>query len=196
MKQRRRAGFTTIEVLLVIALLGLIATSLLPNIGGVFRVGLKSSVRRFAAIVKYTYDQSILTGRIHRIVLDLDAQEWRVESAEPGQLPIDSKRFGLLPEGMRESDRVTVEPAFKKAGENLFDRMPSGVSLVEVSSWRLGNDKVARTGEISIYSYPSGFIDEVTVVLAEQGKEEMQRFLITTRSLSGRIRVQTQTGAR
>jgi prepilin-type N-terminal cleavage/methylation domain-containing protein len=193
MKTRRRKGFTTIEVLLVIVLLGLIASSVIPNVTGIFRVGVKSSVRRFAAIVKFAYDQSILTGRIHRIVLNLDEQSWKVEAAEAGQLPIDSKRLGLLPEGMREGDRVTVEPAFKEAGQNLFDKMPKGVRLVEVDSWRLGEGVVARKGEISIYSYPSGYIDEVTVTLAEEGRENVQKFLVTTRSLTGRIKVETET---
>jgi len=188
-----RKGFTTIEILLVIVLLGLIATTVIPNISGLFRVGVKSSVRRFAAIVKYSYDQSILTGRIHRIVLNLDEQSWKVEAAEPGQLPLDSQRFGLLADGMREQDRVTTEPAFKIAGENLFDKMPGGVRIIEVDSWRLGKDSVARKGEVSIYSYPSGYVDEVTVTLAEEGQEKVQQFLITTRSLTGRIKVKTET---
>ncbi|MEO5667543.1 MAG: prepilin-type N-terminal cleavage/methylation domain-containing protein [Bdellovibrionota bacterium] len=193
--KRLRKGFTTIEVLLVIVLLGLIATTVIPNIAGLFRVGVKSSVRRFAALVKYSYDQSILTGRIHRIVLDMDKQSWKVEAAEAGQLPIDSQKFGLLPEGMRESDRVTTEPTFKVAGENLFDKMPNGVKIVQVQSWRLGKDAVAKKGSVSIYSYPSGFIDEVTVVLAEEGKEESQQFLVTTKSLTGRIKVHTENKA-
>lgn len=194
--RQSRKGFTTIEVLLVVVLLGLIASTVMPSVGSIFRVGLKSSVRRFAAIVKYAYDYSILTGKVHRIVLNLDEQTWKVEAAEPGQLPSDKSRFGLLPEGMREEDRVTSEPAFKVVGKNLVDRMPRGVQIVEVSSWRLGKDAVAKKGEVSIYSYPSGYIDEVTVVLSEVGKEELQKFLVTTRSLTGRIRVLTETSVK
>jgi Tfp pilus assembly protein FimT len=190
---RRRHAFTTIEVLLVIVLLGLIASTVVPNVGSVFRVGLKSSVRRFAAIVKYAYDHAILTGKVHRVVLNLDENSWRVEAAEVGQLPIDSARFGLLPDGMRESDRVTTEATFQVVGRNLVDRMPGGVKIVQVASWRLGSDAVAQTGEVSIYAYPSGFVDQVTVVIAEQGKEEIQQFLISTHSLTGRVRVVTET---
>ena len=195
MKSSRRKGFTTIEVLLVIVLLGLIATTVIPNIGGIFRVSVKSSVRRFAAIVKYTYDQAILTGRIHRIVLDLDEQSWKVEAAEANQLPSDEKRLGLLADGMRETDRVSVEASFKPSGDGLFDKMPGGVRIVQVDSWRLGKDAVAKKGAISIYSYPSGYIDEVTVMLAEEGKEDVQQFLVTTKSLTGRIKVETETKA-
>jgi len=193
---RKKSGFTTIEVLLVVVLLALIATTVMPNIGSVFRVGLKSSVRRFAAIVKYAYDYSILTGKVHRIVLNLDEQSWKVEAAEPGQLPIDKERFGLLPEGMREDDRVSEDPSFKVVGKNLIDRMPKGVQIVEVSSWRLGKDAVAKKGEISIYSFPSGYIDEVTVVLSEIGKEDIQKFLVTTKSLTGRIKVLAETSVK
>jgi type II secretion system protein H len=194
--QKKHSGFTTIEVLLVVVLLGLLATTVMPNVGSIFRVGLKSSVRRFAAIVKYAYDYSILTGKVHRIVLDLDKQTWRVEAAEPGQLPVDSARFGLLPDGMREEDRVSYDPTFKIVGKNLIDKMPRGVQIVEVESWRLGQNAVARKGEVSIYSYPSGYIDEVTVVLSEIGKEDVQKFLVTTRSLTGRIKVLTETSVK
>ncbi len=188
----RKSGFTLIEILLVVVLLGIMASTLIPNVSSVFRVGLKSSVRRYSALVKFAYDNAILTGRIHRIVLDLDKQNWSVEAAKPGQLPVDKERLGLLPESLREEDRVTEDPAFEKVGNRLVEKIPSGVRILEVSSWRIGEGKVVDKGVISIYAYPSGLIDESTVVIVEEGKEKLQHFLVTTKSLTGRVTVKTE----
>jgi len=188
-----RSGFTLVEILMVIALLALLATSVLPRVGSVFRVNVQSSVRRYAAMVRYAYDQSVLTGRVHRIILDMDKQSWGVEVAEPGALPLDRSKQGVLAEGIREDDRVTSEPSFKKVTGNLVDSFPSGVQIVQVESWRLGKGKVATKGEIGIYAFPNGYIDESTVTLAESGKENGQRFTVTTQPLTGRIKVETVT---
>ncbi|NCN40896.1 prepilin-type N-terminal cleavage/methylation domain-containing protein [bacterium] len=191
-RTNHKAGFTLIEILLVVALVGLLASALVPNISGVFRVGLKSSVRRFSAVVKYTYDNSILTGRIHRIVLDLDKQTWRVEAANPGQLPTDKDRMGLLPDSLREDDRVIEDPAFTLVGARLVENIPAGVKIMEASSWRLGEGNVVDKGEFFIYAYPNGLIDEATVVIVEEGKEKLQQFIVTTKSLTGRVKVKTE----
>ena len=183
-------GFTLVEILLVIVLIALLATSVVPGVTNVFRVGVTSSVRRFAALVKYTYDQSILTGRIHRIVLNLDEQSWTVESAEVGALPIDKAKEELN----RDHDGPPPEePGFKKVGGTLVDKMPVGVQILKVESWRLGPKGASATkGEVSLYAYPSGYIDEATVVLAEAGKENVQRFKVTTQALTGRVKVETE----
>ena len=193
--QRRtscKSGFTLVEILLVIVLIGLMMSSVVPNVGSVFRVGLKSSVRRYSSLVKFAYDSAILSGQVHRIVLDLDEQSWHVEAAKPGELPIDKDRLGLLPDSMREEDRVQEEPGFAKVGNKLIEKIPNGVKILEVSSWRIGEGVVVDKGKVSIYAYPSGFIDESTVVIVEQGKEALQQFLVTTKSLTGRVTVKTE----
>jgi prepilin-type N-terminal cleavage/methylation domain-containing protein len=185
----KSAGFTLLEVMLVIALLGLIVSSAAPSIGRLFRVSVKSSVRRFGALVRFAYDQSILTGRIHRIVLDMDKQIWDIEAAEPGMLPLDKERTPLYP------DAVSQEPAFKRAGKGVVGSLPAGVEILEVDSWRRTDQEgPAKKGVVSIYAYPSGFVDEASITLSEQGKGQIQRFKISIQSLTGRVKVETETG--
>lgn len=190
------AGFTLIEILLVVTLLGLMASLVLPNMGGVFQAGAKSSVRRYAALVKQAYDQAVVTGTLHRVVLNLTEQSWRLEKAKPGQLPIDPTKFGLMPEGFRDDDRVVPEAAFETVGKRLVEKLPSGAKLLEFASWRIGEGKVVKEGEVSIYAYPTGLIDEATVVIAEAGTEDLQRFLVSTKPLSGRVTIVTENTER
>lgn len=188
---RNSSGFTLIEILLVITLLALLAASVFPSVTKVLGASVQSSVRRYASMVRYVYDQSILTGKVHRIVLDMDKQAWTVEAADAGALPLDKAKVGVLADGLREDDRVSVEPDFKKVGGTLVETMPSGVEIVEVESWRLGKGQAATKGVVSIYAFPSGFIDEATVVLAETGREKGRQFKVSTNSLTGRIKVET-----
>jgi len=192
---RKKSGFTLLEILLVIVLLSLLATSVIPRVASISRVGVQSSVRRFTGLVRYAYDNAVLTGRIHRVVLNLDEQTWKVEAAQPGYLvPSKIKEEAALKEAekVENGDGEKKPPAspFKAVGKNLIDKLPNGVQLVQFESWRLGKGVAATKGEVVIYAYPSGFVDEATVVLAQIGKEKAQNFRVTTKSLTGRVNIQ------
>ncbi len=194
MAKSLRSGFTMLELLLVIALLGLLGTAVVPKFSSLFRVSVQSSVRRFAALVRFAYDEAILTGRVHRIILNLDDQRWYIEAAQPGMLPLDKAKAGMLAEGLREEERVTNEAEFKPTQDKAIAKIPNGVTLMEVESWRLGkNGGTADKGEVAIYAFPNGYIDEATVTLAEQGKEKVQRFKVSTQALTGRVKIETET---
>lgn len=192
--KRYQRGFTLIEVLLVVTLIALLATAAMPSISNLFRTSVSSALRRYSALVRYAYDQSVLTGRVYRIVLNLDESTWRVEAADPGALPLDKTRLGLLAEGQREDDRLKIlgEPSFKAIKGNVVDQVPRGVKIVQVTSWRAGKDPVVK-GETSLYAYPNGMIDEATVVLSESGKADKQQFKLTTMALTGRVHLETET---
>jgi hypothetical protein len=181
----------------VIVLIALLAGVVVPNVSKIFRAGVQSSVRRYGALVRYAYDHAVLTGKVHRIMLDLDAQSWSIEVAKHGFLPpgqvTDDDRSSRDKDD-EEQKKKDQDSAFEKVGGSLVGAMPRGVEILEASSWRLGKGKVATKGKVGIYAYPSGFIDEATVVLAEEGKERVQRFIITTRSLTGKIDVKTENG--
>ncbi len=186
-----KKGFTLLEILMVIALLGIISSSVLPSFSRIFRVSVQSSVRRYSALVRYTYDQAVLTGRLHRIILNLNEQKWSVEVAESGALPNDKASMGLLPEGISENERIVEEPGFRKIKGNFVDQVPPGVKIVAVQGWRMGRDPITK-GEVAIYAFPNGFMDEATVVLAESGKET-QQFKVKNHPLTGRTVVEVET---
>ena len=182
-------GFTLIEILLVIVLLGLLATAVIPRVGSIFRASVASSVRRFSALVRFTYDQSVLTGRVHKIVLNLDEQKWKVEAAQAGALPTDPERL--------KKDPDLAQPAFQDIKSNVVsNNLPKGVRIVSVSSWRYGKKgDVVTKGEVAIYAFPNGMMDEASVTLAEDGKEKLQRFRATIQPLTGRVTVETENEA-
>lgn len=177
------------------ALLGLIAANLMPKAANMFRVSVQSSVRRFGSMVRYTYDQAILTNRLHRIVLNLDEQTWSVEVAPEGELPIDRTRRELSPfaklgrsSSLDKKDGDDEGLSFSKAKGNLTGPLPKGVQIVEVKSWRVGKTPTKK-GQVSIYAYPNGLIDEATVSFSELGKAEVQKFDVEIQPLTGRVKI-------
>jgi|SRR5882672_8412978 len=74
-----RAGFTLIEILAVVAILALVAAFVIPNMGG-FRVrALRAEARQIAAQLELARQRAIVTGIPHRVWLELDQAEYRLE---------------------------------------------------------------------------------------------------------------------
>jgi prepilin-type N-terminal cleavage/methylation domain-containing protein len=194
----KKRGFSLVEILLVIVLLSLMATSVVPKITSVFRVSVQSSVRRFGALVKYAFDQSVLTQRIHRIVLDLENQRWYLEAAPRGAtagLEISERESDIKV----DPNKILKQPAFEKVKGSLVDKMPPGVEIVSVDLSRKKTKKADQNEDSKVYyifAYPSGYIESATVGLAESGKKGAeQTFRISIQSLTGKVKVNVEDGS-
>jgi len=180
-----KSGLTLLETLLVVALLALLTVTVIPNIQTVFRASVQASVRRFSALVRYSYDQAILTGKIHRIVLDLDKQEWFVEIGGADTLPVSTNE-----EDRNDSDYdyKPKSPAFDRIEKADTQHLPKGVLIARASSWRLGKDVQIDKGQVAIYAFPSGLMDEAGVWLKEQTSTQI--FHVSVNPLTGRVDVE------
>ena len=76
---RTRRGFTLIEILAVLAILGLMAAFVLPNMGGLRRRALRNEAQQLASQLELARQRAIVTGVPHRLWLDLDEVEYRLE---------------------------------------------------------------------------------------------------------------------
>lgn len=200
-----KAGMTLLEILMVVALLAVLAVVAVPRIAAVARVGVQSSVRRFAAMAKYTYDQAVMTGKVHRIRIDLDKQTWTVEATEIGKLPYQAATEEFLPPGLSKYDlddrgdkkNKSKDPDFAAIKSDVDVKVPRGVTIIAVDSWRIDKKiNPATKGEVSIYAFPNGYIDDAVVYLGEIGKEGLQRFKVSISSLTGHIEIETEHDAK
>jgi general secretion pathway protein H len=141
-----QAGFTLIELMVVILLVGLFSALVVPLVTGVGDDGLKLSSRRLAGTVKYLYNEAALSGRPHRLVFDLDGGTFsgrRLE--ETGEL-------------------VTL------AGTGRDQKLRSGVRFRDVVV--AGQGQVSA-GQTFTSFYPVGWLDETVIHLQENGDREM-----------------------
>lgn len=197
-KQSSKAALTLIEMLMVVALLGLLLSVGLPKMDRITRANVRTGVRRLGSLIKFCYDQSVLTGKIHRISFDLgDAkskrdQAWTLEMAQGDALPEEQIKedFGeasTSSSSSSDSSTANVVQPFARASDASKHKLPRGIKIVQVKSWRLPPDKALRQGAISLYCFPNGFVDDATIYLQEQGKLNSTIFIVKTRSLTGRV---------
>jgi len=78
-----QAGFTLIEILAVIAIFGLIAAMVLPNIDlGGSRI-VRGEAQDLATAIEFARQRAVMTGRTHRVVIEVDRGEHWIEWAAP-----------------------------------------------------------------------------------------------------------------
>lgn len=75
-------GFTLVELVVVILLLGLTAALLVPKLANWGGDDLKGSTRRLAGIVRYLYNETALTRREHRLIFDLETGSYQAKVLE------------------------------------------------------------------------------------------------------------------
>ena len=83
---RRRAGFTLIEMMAVVAIFALLAGFVAPNLGLLSSRRLQQQAEQISAQLELARQRAIVTGIPHRLAIDLEGGsywlEWYVTEAE------------------------------------------------------------------------------------------------------------------
>jgi len=85
------AGFTLIELGLVLLILGAMLTIAIPRLGDRSYKHLESQARKLAVTIRYMRHAAILNGRTYRLVIDLDNAEYVAAVGERDGVPKDSQ---------------------------------------------------------------------------------------------------------
>jgi len=137
-----QAGFTLLELAVVVFLLGLFSALVVPRLPGVGEDALKSSARRIAGTAKLYFNEAALSGRPHRLEYNLDKKTFRVRRIEP-----DGEVVELTGSGREQSLRGKVR--FKDI------TLPARGSFSH--------------GEVTTDILPVGWLEETVVHLEEEG---------------------------
>jgi general secretion pathway protein H len=95
------AGFTLMEVLIVMAVIALVLMSAVRGMRSLANSDLRAASTRMAGAIRYLFDRASATGRIHRLVIDFEAQKFWAE--------VSDDRFVIA------RDRETAESREKEA---------------------------------------------------------------------------------
>jgi general secretion pathway protein H len=107
-RPRREAssGFTLIEVVIVMAIVGLIFSLGIQGFKSLNRSDLRSSASRLSGSMRFLFDRASTTGKVHRLVLDLEgARYWAEVSDDKFFAPRDSES----PEAARRRETLEAE---------------------------------------------------------------------------------------
>lgn len=157
---RRAAGFTLLELALVLLLAAVLFSFALPSLPGLGPTRLESGAQRLAATLTYLADEASLRGRIYRVSFELGGSRWEVSAIAPyspdGAGPPSA---GAAPAPAREFSLVEDDPMAEPR------ELPAGVVFDSVS----GDGGLDAAGMRAVYFLPEGGSEDLRVRLAEDG---------------------------
>ena len=127
----RQAGFTLIEMAVVIVIISVVAVLVLPRLPFAHERDLKTSARTLAASVRYLGDLAISTKQHYRLHITLLSNEIAVTRVIPegDELAVHDDALNQLSllDGIEFSDIVTPRLGKVADGEAVLDFGPTGV---------------------------------------------------------------------
>lgn len=175
------SGFTLIEILLVLGIIGLIMSIGLPAIQTVTTQRINSTTRRLTGMVKTVRNDAILLNLVHRLVINLDDQQYWIEQ---------QKTPGLLsdPTIEQENDDVPQRSPFvyaDKYNEKPVD-VPAGVRFDAVMTEQFG---LLKEGTVYIHFFPNGFVEQSILYLARASSDDIYYSLVI-RPTAGKVDIE------
>src|ERR1039457_6279915 len=174
--RRGRTGFTLMELMVVVVIIGIMTAMMIPEMKGTFQDALlRSTSRELINVFDLAYSRAVSLNQLRRVRLDEKSGRYLVEKqvVENGQenfVPADD-----VPGGKGELDpRIAVE--FHQPGE--ISSSTDGASDAPVSS--------GDPGGVAISFYPDGTADGGDITLRDR---EGFRLMLHINPVTARVHV-------
>jgi Tfp pilus assembly protein FimT len=161
--RRDAAGFTLIEIAVVLFLIALMTLLIMPSTKGLHVSRLKHEARRLAGRASFLYDQAAAQKLVLRLTFNIDAQGYSVSRLDPHSL------------------NPAFVPDFEAGAGTVM--LPPDVHLRDVTVE--GKGTVTR-GTATCTFYPEGYVDATVVHLVDTGGTV---FTLTFQPLTGRVSI-------
>lgn len=108
-RRARQAGMTLIELIIVLAIIGMMVTLGTMAVRHVRKTSLREDTNQVAAVLRAAQNMAQLSGLNHRVIFDLDRQTYRIEQC-PGELKLRKQDKEEHPEPGAEGQQVELPP--------------------------------------------------------------------------------------
>jgi len=121
-------GFTVVEILIVVVILGIAALTALPMLSSAASVQLRSAANMIAADLEYAKSLSVSRGRNFTVVFDTAAESYEIQDEFGATIPHPVKKgfdyvIDLQGEGLERVDITNVD--FAASSDVMFDYLGS-----------------------------------------------------------------------
>jgi general secretion pathway protein H len=215
---RRRgphSGFTLLEMLIVLVIVGLIAGMSIRGLRTLAKTDLRANTARLSGAVRYLFDRASTTGKYHRLVIDVDeGRYWAEVSDDRFYIPREPeteasvKKLAELQAELDDKDRKRAEMAEASGGFDLSKVEPQDFrpKRVRFGSFKettlkpvtMKNTKVmdvftprvadlVTTGRAYVYFFPLGQAEPAIVHLSDMTGETV--YSLVVHPITGRVRI-------
>ncbi len=179
-----RKAFTIIEVIAVVAILSLITVLGVPQLQRIFRTNLRGASAEISSIIRYTYDSSVMKGRIHRMVFDIDNKKYYMEISTDNKL-IEER---IEKEENEEKDEQEKTNFIKLGGHIGGEKfLPSDIFFDSIE--KIKNNLIFKEGIVYLYFFPHGMTEDVIIRLRGR-TESMGFYSLRVNQVTGRTRIE------
>lgn len=154
---RDQKGFTLIELVVVIFLVGIFLLVAVPKFKDITEVNIKSASRRLTGTIRYLYSEAVFKKRVYKLAFDIDTNEYWVEVIEGNEF-------------------VTSVDTFLQR-----KRLPVGVFFKDIKTQRSLGKTEKGSGEFILFM-PTGFVEPAVIHLAT---EDGQAYTLATKPYTG-----------
>ena len=144
-------GFTLIELILVLVIIGFITSLVAPAITSSTGLRLKTTVRRLAAGLRFARSQAVITGNTYQVIFDVENGAMAIEPVEqetPYALWEQEEGSGDTEEEDADAERRALK---RKQGGKIYT-MPEDITLAKVL---LDGEEISE-GQAWLEFYPNG----------------------------------------
>ena len=157
-------------MVVVVAMIALMSILVIPKVSSYFQISLNSASREMATAVKEAYNSTILTGRVFRMVYDIKANSYWVESgpstalldtAESKEKEERRKRFFKTEGKEEEHSAFSLDKSIMRKKKDL----PRGVVYEDVVTQQ--NPDPITEGTAYTHFFPHGVTEQTTIHLTD-----------------------------
>ena len=211
-RSRPGAGFTLIEVVVALALIGLIMGVAVGQMDRVFELDMKKTTNKLSSTTRYLYNKAAMEKLYIRLVLDFEEQTYWVEAtADPVVVAKEEPRTFASSEeeksgeeGEEAAPPEEEEPVFEDGVHKLKAPEPN---FGAVDSHLLRPTKLPDTvffkdlhvehrqypvegGKEFIYFFPNGYVERAIINLRDE--EDEVNYSLSTNPISGRVSIEPE----
>jgi general secretion pathway protein H len=207
-RQRHQAGFSLVEVVIVLAVVGMMFGTVAVSFQSLHRAKARGVAQRLAAAIRYSYDRAVTTGSYFRLVIDLTGQKYWAERSDERFYLVRGKESstgrGLAPGEERKEEEERAK--FSSTGNTLIDPpaarkkarfesfKDSSLPKVELKDVHIRDIYTPRQseayteGKTYLYFFPDGHTERAWIHVAD---EEGDVYTLVVHPLTGRVEILT-----
>ncbi len=194
------SGMTLIEILVVMGLMAFITVAVLSGLGTTNRAQIENTSRELATLIRATFDEASLKGRMTRIAIDIDKNEYwselgptEIQLLTAEQIEEERRLDSRRTEAERDSIKKPVFSINKELTKNKKS-LPSAVSFTDVLTSQV--KEPLEGGVVYAHAFPHGYMEKLTIHIKDNEKREATLIIDPisgkTRLLNSYIREKTR----